>query len=314
MRRQCWQKLGRVFVPSGEMPWGRSHCTVPTPYAPSDGRLRVYFGARDGQSRTSTTFVELDPLAPTTVTHVHDRPVMPLGAMGCFDDAGVMPSCVVEAGGEQRFYYTGWNTSTTVPYRNAIGVAVSRDGGSTFERAFSGPIVDRHPREPHFCASPFVLRDGGMWRMWHLSCTEWRIVDGRPEPVYLIRHIESDDGFEWRRPGTIAIPYACDDEAITRPWVIKEGSEFLMWYCYRSLRQYRGGPGGYRIGFATSGDGVRWKRQDSAVELATSAGDWDAEMIAYPAVIDLRGRSYLLYNGNGFGASGFGLAELMDAS
>jgi hypothetical protein len=33
-------------------------------------------------------------------------------------------------------------------------------------------------------------------------------------------------------------------------------------------------------------------------------------MIAYPAVFDLGGRRYMLYNGNGFGATGFGLAEL----
>jgi hypothetical protein len=32
-------------------------------------------------------------------------------------------------------------------------------------------------------------------------------------------------------------------------------------------------------------------------------------MVAYPAVLDLRRRMLLFYNGNGFGVAGFGCAE-----
>ena len=85
-------------------------------------------------------------------------------------------------------------------------------------------------------STPFVLRDGGTWRMWYLSCTEWTVVDGKPEARYLICYAESNDGFAWRRPGTIAIEYQRPDEAIARPWVLKNSTGYEMWYCCRSNR------------------------------------------------------------------------------
>jgi hypothetical protein len=35
---------------------------------------------------------------------------------------------------------------------------------------------------------------------------------------------------------------------------------------------------------------------------------WDSEMIEYPFVFEHDGLRYMLYNGNGYGRSGFGLA------
>ena len=42
--------------------------------------------------------------------------------------------------------------------------------------------------------------------------------------------------------------------------------------------------------------------------LGPAAEGWDCDMTAYPAVYEQAGRLYLLYNGNGFGQSGFGYA------
>ena len=41
-----------------------------------------------------------------------------------------------------------------------------------------------------------------------------------------------------------------------------------------------------------------------------SPDGWDSEMVAYPAVFELDGRTYMLYAGNGNGKTGFGLAVL----
>jgi hypothetical protein len=147
--------------------------------------------------------------------------------------------------------------------------------------------------------------------MWYPSGTEWLRVDGRAEPRYLIRYAESDDGVEWRRPGTIAIDYERPDEALARPWVIKDPDGYKMWFSSRSIYGYRSNATqAYRLGYATSRDGVVWQRRDELASLQTSASGWDSEMIAYPAVIDIRSQRYLLYNGNGFGAAGFGIARL----
>ena len=308
---QHWKKHDVIFRPEGERSWLRSHAQLPTPDWTSGGALRIYFGTRDELNRTSTVFLEVDPRHPGKITRLHNTPVLPLGQLGCFDDAGVMPSCVVSDGDQKFLYYAGWNTSTTVSYRLAIGLAVSRDGGQTFQRVFDGPILDRTSREPHLCGAPCVLRDGPLWRMWYPSGTEWLTVNGRPEPRYLIRYAESNDGMEWRRPGTIAIDYARSDEAIARPWVVKDAGRYRMWFSSRSITGYRQDPRqGYRLGYAESSDGISWTRQDELASLRVSESGWDSEMIAYPAIFDVENRRYMLYNGNGFGASGFGLAEL----
>jgi hypothetical protein len=51
-------------------------------------------------------------------------------------------------------------------------------------------------------------------------------------------------------------------------------------------------------------------RQDEASGIDVSQSGWDANMIEYPFVFDHAGRRYMLYNGNGYGATGFGLAVL----
>src|SRR5947209_7097976 len=125
MEKQCWRRRGLIYQPRVSHPWRRSHAQIPTPDWTAEGALRIYFGTRDGQNRTSTIFVEVDSNEPTRVTREVDTPLLSLGRLGCFDDAGVMPACVVTAGSEKRLYYAGWNTSTTVSYRLSIGLAIS---------------------------------------------------------------------------------------------------------------------------------------------------------------------------------------------
>ena len=190
-------------------------------------------------------------------------------------------------------------------------MAVSEDGGLTFERVFEGPVVDRTKDEPYFCATPFVMVDDGVWRMWYASGTGWVVVDGHPEPRYQIKYAESPDGLEWTRDNTTCIEYGFEDEANARPAVIKEDGIYRMWYCFRGSYDYRTDvEQSYRMGYAESEDGIHWKRKDKEAGIARSEDGWDSEMIGYPHVYELEGHKYMLYNGNGFGRSGFGYAVL----
>jgi hypothetical protein len=304
-----WRKRGPIFVADGQFPWMAHHACVPVPDLVAEDRLRVYFGPRDAEGRTRVGFVEVDPAEPATVHRVHDRPVLDLGRRGTFDDSGAMPASLVDAGGVKHLYYIGWNRGVTVPYRNAIGLALSDDGGETFTRAYEGPIVDRSRDEPFFTASPFVLRDDGRWRMWYASATEWVEVDGRPEPLYVIKYAESADGVEWRRENHTCIAPKDRFEANARPWVVRDPDRYRMWFCYRGSHGYRDDPRhAYRIGYAESDDGVEWERRDEEAGIDVGADGFDSVMVTYPAVYDHRGTRHLLYNGNGFGLTGIGHA------
>ncbi len=308
-----WEKKGVIFRPDGQSEWMAHHACVPIADKVSESVLRIYFGPRDTQGRTTTTFIEVEADNPAHVLRVHDRPVLGLGALGTFDDSGAMPSCIVNHGGRKYLYYIGWNRGVTVPYRNSIGLAVSDDGGLTFARVCEGPVVDRTMDEPYFCASPFVLYDEEerKWKLWYASSTGWTVVHGKPEPLYQIKYAESADGRSWIRNNVTCLEYTFEGEANARPCVRKENGRYRMWYCFRGSVDYRTDKAqSYRLGYAESADGIRWERMDSAVGIERAEEGWDSVMMEYPFVYEHRGRKYLLYNGNGFGETGFGYAVL----
>ncbi len=307
-----WKKRGLIYVPKSNQNWMVSHAQLPTVDKVNDDVLRIYYGTRDRLNQTVTTYIEVEADNPQSILYVHDRPVLGLGELGCFDDSGAMPSWIVNHGGMKYLYYIGWNKSVTVSYRNSIGVAVSDDGGKTFTRIYKGPVVDRTKTEPHFCGASCVIVDNGLWRMWYLSAVKWVTHNEKPEPVYHIKYAESKDGANWDRPGTVCIDLKSPDEGgITRPCVIRENGIYKMWYCYRGIRDYRTNKANsYRTGYAESKDGLEWDRKDELVGIDVSTEGWDSVMITYAHVYKYKGRKHMVYNGNGFGASGFGYAYL----
>ena len=64
------------------------------------------------------------------------------------------------------------------------------------------------------------------------------------------------------------------------------------------------------IAVPESKDGLNWIRKDNEVGITVSNEGWDSEAICYPYVFDYNERRYMLYNGNNYGKTGFGLAVL----
>lgn len=308
-----WEKKGLIFSTDNNYPWMVHHASVPVVDRINEHALRIYFAPRNERGLSQITFIEVDADDPSRILYIHDRPALSLGRVGAFDDCGVMPSCIVNHRGKKHLFYDGWNQGVTVPYRNSIGLAVSEDGGRSFQRVFEGPIVDRNRLEPYFCSSCYVMIDEGKWKLWYGSTTEFVATSDKPYPVYQIKYAESSNGYEWVRPNTTCIQYKFDGEANSRPCVIKENGLYRMWYCFRGSNSFRTDKSqSYRIGYAESRDGKYWIRMDEDVGIDRSEEGWDSTMMAYPFVHEHRGVKHMFYNGNGFGESGFGYAVLVD--
>jgi hypothetical protein len=311
-----WVKKGLIFRvdENSQHDWMLTHAQIPVADILDDERLRIYFATRDQYNRTSTTYIEVEAGNPSNVLYIHDKAMLSPGKLGTFDDSGAMPSCIVKYQERKYFYFIGWNVGTTVRYRNSIGLAVSDDDGRTFQRLFEGPVMDRTHVEPYFVVTPYVIIEDGIWKMWYCGCTGWCIEKGITEPRYQIKYAESSDGINWTRESVVCIQYKHDKEANTRPYVIKENGIYRMWYCYRSISDYRiDREKSYRIGYAESPDGIKWIRKDDEGGIGRSEEGWDSEMTAYPYLYEYEGKKYMLYNGNGFGKSGFGYAILDEA-
>jgi hypothetical protein len=256
-------------------------------------------------NRSHTGFVIIDINHPTEVIHISDSPVLSPGELGAFDDSGAMATWLVKQENTSFLYYAGWNLGVTVPFRNSIGLAVG-DTNNHYVRYAKGPIVDRSMYEPHFCGSCCVIPDDNFWRMWYLSCTGWsKDSEEKLRHRYHIKYAESTDGIHWIREGLVAIDYANDGEyAISRPSVIHDVDCWKMWFSFRG--------DSYRMGYAESQDGRSWVRHDDRVGIDVSETGWDSDMIEYPFVFDHKGQRYMLYNGNDYGKTGFGIAVLAE--
>jgi predicted GH43/DUF377 family glycosyl hydrolase len=306
-----WHKHGLIFAPNGAGGWMKSHAQVPTPLV-CDNFIRVYFSSRPEPTLSLTTFVDLDASDPAKTLRLNTIPILELGKPGTFDEHGIMPSCAVRNGSRVFLYYSGWSRGVSVPYTNSTGLAVSDDGGQTFEKISEGPILAKSIHDPFSATSPIVVKDDELWHMWYCSGTSWSEIDGKYEHTYNIKYARSRDGIAWEPLGTPVIPQRTELEAITRPYVVKSEDGYDMWFCYRGSHHFRDGEEAYRIGYAHSRDLQHWCREDDTAGIDISETGWDSKMNAYPAVVTVNGRTLMFYNGNGFGFGGFGYATLAE--
>jgi hypothetical protein len=305
-----WQKQGLIFTSEQNHPWMHAYASVPTVTELNDKTLRVFVGTRDQSNRSFTGFIDLNRNQPKQILRISESPVLNPGPIGAFDDCGAMPSWVVRHQNDWYLYYIGWNVRNTVPYHNSIGLAISRDGGNTFQKHAAGPVLDRSITDPYFVSNPCVLVDQGVWKMWYISCFKWDSTGGLPEAFYHVKYAESLDGMHWKAMNHVCIPLRGDETAIARPCVIKEKHKYRMWYSYRRRGDYRSkSEASYRIGYAESLNGLDWRRLDELAMIEISNEGWDSKMIEYPFYYRDRDIEFLFYNGNTFGRTGFGFAQ-----
>lgn len=300
-----WQKLGLVYCAGGEQPWAQSHAFIPTSMMLDDERIRVYAAFLDNEKTGRVGYVDVDARNPLRILKVSKEPVLDIGAPGTFDEGGVSPTCLIEHKGKLYLYYIGWQLGVKVPYLLFVGLAVSNDGGASFERNARVPCLDRSDQEFLLRSAASVLRDDGRWRMWYVAGNQWIENAGKQLPRYNIRHLESADGVHWGEQGAVCLDLANKDEfGLARPFVLKERELFKMWYSIRTMSK------GYRLGYAESDDGRHWKRKDAEVGVDVSESGWDSEMICFSCIQKTRSGTYMFYNGNNYGETGFGVARL----
>ena len=315
-----WQKLGRIFNPGDHLlPNGCKQFAQSPQALVFDHFVRIYFSTRaldpgNGKFLSHIAFVDFSKDF-RNLLQVSSATVLPLGALGCFDEHGIFPISPLRDGARILAYTTGWSRRISVSVETGIGLVISHDQGQTFQRLGNGPILSSSLHEPYLVGDAFVRKFDQTWHMWYIFGTHWKSYapDMPPDRTYKIGHATSPDGLNWHRQGQPVIADQLGhDESQALPTVIRIDNRYHMFFCYREsfdFRQTRGR--GYRIGHAWSEDLVRWIRDDEHPKLCGTADDWDSDMQCYPNVFACDDRIFLLYNGNEFGRHGFGLAELI---
>lgn len=289
-----------------------SHASVPFALHLEGDNFLIYFGARNDKGH-SVPFCIKAQIGNGQVL-IKGEPIGPLmnvGDLGTFDDSGVMPTCVVKHDGAYWMYYIGWNPQVTVSYRLSIGLAISQDG-IHFERYSSAPLMDRSLEEVYFNTAPYVVKGEQGWEMYYVSCTSWKVLEGKTEPQYTVKRAFSDDGIHWHRENKILLEYDSLGEAFGRPCLMNlSAAEKFLFFSYRKLSGYRNVVGNaYQTAYAQWDDKLKiWQKKYEDTLPLGQQGEWDEQMACYGHLFKHQGIYWMLYNGNDFGKSGFGYAQ-----
>ncbi len=315
-----WEKRGRIFDPRQyKLPAGCEEFAQAPQALVFDEFVRIYFSTRsidpeNGKYLSHIAYVDMDKRF-REVIGVSAHTVMPLGGLGCFDEHGIFPMNVLRDGRRILAYTCGWSRRVSVSVETGIGLAISEDNGTTFERFGYGPVMTTSPQEPYLVGDPFVKTIDGLFHMWYIFGTAWKVYEegSAPDRTYKIGHAISRDGLDWLKEDgeQIVQDRVGPDECQALPTVIEIDGRYHILFCYRHSSDFRSNSGrGYRIGHAYSDDLNSWIRDDGALPLEGTPGAWDSDMQCYPHLFECDAKICLLYNGNEFGRYGFGLAEL----
>ena len=299
-----WRKKGQVFAPAGgEFSHGSHPCAVHV-----EGDLFVVAFTRRDSKQRSHIFLSYATVAEGRLS-LAGEPKMALryGEPGFFDCDGVISVCFVTHRGRIYLYYVGWQNLPDSLWICDTGRTLLDPAALELTREFPGPVLARDKNNPLFAAATAFHVFGDKWRTWYNSGIKWERTDSGWKHYYGIHYAESADGIDWVSFPGLCIPFADQYEyAFGRPTVYRSDDTYFMWFAHRATRDIST----YRIGFASSQDGRNWVRNDAISGIDVSAEGWDSDMICYPYVFEHRGSLYMLYNGNGYGKTGFGLAVL----
>jgi len=299
-----WRKHGRLYAADGDgrHPKLASHAANPVAVHLEGDVYRIFYSGRDNRNRSSVGAVDIDIVARRLIRE-YPEPVIEHGPPGSFYADGISIGCVYRAiDGARYMLFMGWQVAGKAHWRGDIGrLRMTEDLDLVPDP--ETPFLGSDPHDPVSLSYPWVERTNTGYTMWYGSTWTWDAGNG--EMIHVINHATSQDGHIWERQG-LAVP--CEigrAQAFSRPTVLVHANDSHdMWFSYRG-----GGKGRYRIGRAHAENGADWILDLENVGITTSEEGWDSEMIEYPFVFRHDGRLFMLYNGNGHGQSGFGLAE-----
>ena len=198
-----------------------------------------------------------------------------------FDHKGIMPSCFCE----DVLFYTGYIDDANFGYSQNI---CSYDGKTRL------CLIDKIKDQSNLVNSPFVCKDGSIYKMWYISGSGWKNVNKKIKPVYKMNYAESKDLENWNIKERNILPCGFE-ESPSRPCVIKTKTNYEMFFSSIHLNENDL----YQLQYAKSLDGINWSRENINIKT-------EENMLCYPSIFEDK---YMLINGSDYGKKNILLYE-----
>ncbi len=231
-------------------------------------------------------------LRPRADDVIEVNPLVPEGVWGwfCLDNVlyhGRVITILWDRTGEKYGRGTGLRVfadGKEVAHRQTLGRVTGRPGGAEtgagWEKYEGNPVLGG---ELGTCFDVSVLKEKDSYRMYF----SWR-------PKESVALVESSDGAGWGEPTIVLGPNAKSgwEERINRPVVLRLGDSYQMWYTGQTEERSW-------IGYAKSGDGVRWERASDRPALSAEEA-WEKVAVMCPHVMYDQGqRLYRMWYSGG---------------
>ncbi len=302
--KYTWQKLGLLYNPLKYClhPKLLSHASNPVPVFLKNDTYRIFFNGRNKKNKSSIGAVDIDIISKKIVA-LHDTPFFTYGDHSSFYPNGVSLGNYYTINNVKYLSFMGWTYPQDKHWYGQIGsLRITKNINLTIDS--NKPLLTLDPQIDSLSLSyPWIMaHNTNQYFMWYGSTHTWQTDNG--EMIHPIHCATSINGVHWLKKG-LAVPYEKNKaQAFSRPSVIYLNNCFHMWFSYRFPNQK------YKIGYATSSNGLTWTPLLDAAGITPSKTGWDSEMISYPYVFSHKNKIYMLYNGNDFGKSGFGISIL----
>lgn len=302
-----FKKRGLIVSPKDERvpSWGTKRLMLPVPIV-KDEVVRILLGFCDENNIGRIGYVDVDANDLGRIVAISENPILE-PSKESFDCHGVVPTSVFN----EYLFYGGFNRTSEFEYTMFEGLAIDTHRGySSFVKIhtpFLAPTID----EELFRVGSFLYYENSKYYFFYIGGTDWVDVDkmsNKKKPIYNCKIIISDS-LEGCMNGPSKQVIALDpkvEHGISRPWIIKRGEVYYMFYSVRHL------DGGYRFEFAYSNDLLNWHRVGKFEGMDLSNKGWDSQMMCYPAFVSLKGRDYIIYCGNNNGEGGVGYSEIVN--
>lgn len=297
-----WNKLGRIYEFQTISTILNSHASNPLAVPLEGDTFRIFYSCRDVKNRSSVTYIDYD-LKKQKLLYVHKDPSFSFGSSASFYSDGVSIGNLYSVNETEYILFMGWQNSNGDHWRGDIG-RLRLDDTALLELDPKNVFIGSDEEDKVSLSYPWVIFHKGIYKMWYGSTVNWEAGNG--EMLHIIKYAISENGHTWVKHG-LAIPYILGKaQAFSRPTLwIDDNEVYHMYFSYRGTPPMK-----YRIGYAISSDGINWFLKNEEAGIDVSDSGWDSEMICYPFIFDHKGERYMLYNGNGYGQTGFGLAVL----
>ena len=286
--------------------WAVSGAMIPTPIHFDQSTVRVFLTFLDCSGIGRPGFVDLNKANLFDIKNISKIPIFDIGKPGSFDENGVLTCSVTKVENYYYFYYAGFELGTKIRYRLLSGLAITNDK-FILKKKYNVPVLERSDEELYFRGGPFCIFENGIFKMWYVAGSSWININKKQMPIYEIKYMESTDGVNWPNKGVTCIQIENSNEhGFGRPFVVSNDKNYKMYYSIR-IKDL-----GYRLGYAESKNEIDWVRKDYLMNLDVSQNDFDDKMICYSSIIEIDDKIIMFYNGNDFGKTGFGYAELVE--